>query len=236
MIPTVYHVAEVLSNDLIGEQVRYLKLKTLDPLPYEAGQFFMLRLRNAQGEYVERSYSAANFANEPVIEFVIRIEAQGQMTSIIDTLRPGDRLDMKGPFGRFGFGSLSDPVQKLVLIAGGVGVSPLRSMIQKSFHRGDTFPIQLFYGFRTPSDFLFREELEGYTSSGRFEIVPALSEASDTWSGATGYVSDCLEGKIFSPDSGAQCFLCGPPPMVKATREKLFSLGFDRKQVHVEAW
>ncbi len=217
MIPDHYYPAKIIHNQAIGEHVRWLRLETDEVITPEPGQFFMLRLANAEGELVERSYSIANFSNGKIFEFVIRIEPEGRMSSLIPQLKTGDRVHLKGPFGRFGF--IPQGALKLCLIAGGVGIAPIRSIIQKYAAQ---FKIQLFYGFRAHHDFLFEQELQSYG----FELITNTG----------GYISDSLEGKIFAPDLATHTFICGPPPMVKATREKLFTLGFDRNHVHVEAW
>jgi NAD(P)H-flavin reductase len=233
----IFHESEVISNDEAGAGVRHLIIRPPSHLAYEAGQFFMLRLMDDKGSTVERSYSVANYDESGQMEFVIRIEEHGQMTSLIDKLKTGDKIDMKGPFGRFGFGALPEQYDKLILIAGGVGISPLRSMIQKSFQRADQFPMQLFYGYRTLKDYLFQEELEKHAIKDRFSIVTAISEgAGAPDSENIGYISDFLEGQVFEPDATTHVCICGPPPMVKATRAKLFELGFERRNVHVEAW
>ncbi len=217
MIPDHYSPANVIHNQAIGEHVHWLKLETEEEIRTQPGQFFMLRLSNPKGELVERSYSIANSSNRKIFEFVIRIESEGRMSRLIPQLKVGDKMDVKGPFGRFG--EIPEGTKKIVFIAGGVGIAPIRSIIQKL--KG-TFLIQLFYGFRTAQDFLFEEEFKSYG----FEVVTNVG----------GYISDSLEGKVFAPDLATHAFICGPPPMVKATREKLFALGFDRNHVHVEAW
>jgi len=233
----IYFPATVLSNDLIGEHVRYLKISLEEAIPYQPGQFFMLRLRNALGDYVERSYSVANDSQGDLFEFVIRIEPHGQMSSIINTLVPGDRFDLKGPFGRFGISSLPAECSRLVLIAGGVGISPLRSMLLRSLREGALYGLQLFYGFRTPKDFLFREELEKFAKEQGLDLIVSVSEEpQEPWSGKQGFITDHLGDHMGEPNPGVQSFICGPPLMVKSSREKLFALGFDRRQVHVEAW
>lgn len=232
-----YQPASILSNTLLGESIRHLTIRPQMPVPFEAGQFFLVRLRDANGEFIERSYSVANYSSGDTLEFVIRIEPHGQMSRLIEPLQVGDTFDIKGPYGRFGFGALPQDFERLVLIAGGVGISPLRSMLQKSFHSAENYPIQLFYGFRAPNDYLFQSEFQQYAESGRLHIFPTISDASfPGWQGLKGYVMEHFEGKIFEPTPGTHSLICGPPPMVKATREKLFSMGFDRKNVHVEAW
>jgi len=235
---TSYQPATILSNDLLGNNIRHMIIAPQAPLPFEAGQFFLVRLRDEKGEYVERSYSAANYSDGKLIEFVIRIEPHGHMSRIIDTLKPGDSMDIKGPFGRFGFGGLPEDFERLVLVAAGVGISPLRSILQKTFQYDDTYPLQLFYGFRTPADYLFQKELESSVESGRLELFICLSEGTQFpgWEQQAGYVTDFFEGRIFEPSPGTHSLICGPPPMVKSTREKLFAMGHERKQVHVEAW
>jgi NAD(P)H-flavin reductase len=238
LITPSYQTAEVVSNVSIGENVQYLTVKPHEPLPFEAGQFFLMRLRDTVGELVERSYSAANFSDGGSIEFVIRVEPHGHMSPLISKLQPGALLDLKGPFGRFGFGALPEDCERLVLIAAGVGISPFRSMIQKSVLQQMSTPIQLFYGFRTPQDYLFADELNEYAQSGKITLLPCISDGAQYpgWEGMSGYVTDAFEGNIFEPGSGTHSLICGPPPMVKSTREKLFSMGHERKHVHVEAW
>lgn len=234
----VYHSSTILSNTLVGDQVRHLILKPEHALAYEAGQFFLLRLRHPQsGEYVERSYSAANFGPGETIEFVIRIESQGQMTSLIDQLVEGDQIDIKGPFGRFGSIDIPEDAQRLVLIGGGVGISPLRSVIQQQLQSDHPLPLQVFYGFRTPQDFLFQTELEAAAQQGRLQLVTAISqEGFPEWEGHRGYITEVLEGDLFPADPQTHAFICGPPAMVKATRQKLYDLGYQRPTVHIEAW
>jgi|CXWL01.1.fsa_nt_gi NAD(P)H-flavin reductase len=232
-----YQSATVLKNILIGDHVRHLTVELQEKIPHEPGQFFMLRLKCPSGEYVERSYSVASFSTTKQLEFVVRIEPHGQMSSLINHLEAGDQFDLKGPFGRFGFLSLPEKCQKLVLIAGGVGISPLRGVIQKSLTTKTSYDLQLFYGFRNIADFLFREELEAYAKDQRLTIVASVSEKTTTpWYGKDGYITEHLTPTIGEPVTGTQCFICGPPAMVKSTREKLFTLGFQRGQVHVEAW
>ena len=232
-----YHTAKVISNDLIGPKIRHLKIETSEQIKFEAGQFVMMRIRDDQGEFVERAYSIANYTESGPIEFVVRITPDGKMSQLIDDLRPRTQADIKGPFGKFGLNAITAGHDKIVLIAAGVGIAPMRSIIQRSFQRRDSFPIQLFYGFRASQEFLFQQEFEKYKSSGRFSLISAISEPGENNEGShKGYITGCLQGNIFLPDEKTQCFICGPPEMVKDCREKLYSLGFDRTQVHVEAW
>lgn len=236
-LSATYDQSKIISNDSLSESVRHLIIQPENFQKYKSGQFFMLRLRNQSGEYIERSYSVANYSEKEKLEFVIRIEPEGQMTSLIDKLNAEDSIDIKGPFGKFGFSALEGNPKKLVLIAAGVGLAPIRSMLQQTFGANDEYPIQLFYGFRFPENFLFRDELENYVSSGRLELITAASTKEDIdWKGNRGHILDFFKDKIFSPEEGSHCFICGPPAMVKESREKLFELGFERNQVHVEAW
>lgn len=233
-----YKTVKCVSNNLIGENVRHIILHPEEPLPFEAGQFFLVRLRDSDGELVERSYSIANYSQGDQIEFIVRIEPKGKMSTLINNFAPGDLMDVKGPFGRFGLAGLPDSAARLVLIAGGVGISPFRSILQKCFQLPDKKPIQLFYGFRTPQDFLFEAEFNEYKKTGRLEVIPCLSEGGQFpgWEKLSGHVTDFFDGRIFGPDEGTHSLICGPPPMVKSTREKLLAMGFERSHVHVEAW
>lgn len=227
----VFQSALIVSNVSIGESVRHVILKPVAPLPYQPGQFFIVRLKDEQGEHIERSYSAANWGTSGTLEFVVRIEPHGKMSGLIDHLKTDDKIEIKGPFGKFG--ELHAETKKIVLIAGGVGISPIRSMIHQWDRDGKQRNAQLFYGFRTTKDFLFREELEAYQD---LEILPSISEEDPNWSGAKGFIHEQLMGNVFPAESTTDAFICGPPVMVKAAREKLLELGYERKQIHVEAW
>ncbi|MDF2379117.1 MAG: FAD-binding oxidoreductase [Candidatus Gracilibacteria bacterium] len=229
-----FHTADVISNESVGEHVRYLVITPPTSFEYHPGQFFILRLRDANGENVERSYSAANWDDSGQLQFVVRIEEHGQMSSLIDKLENGDQIDIKGPFGRFG--DVPDDTKKLILIAGGVGISPIRGILQKTVKNQDDFPVQVFYGFRTGDDFLFQDEIMTAAEAERVSVIPAISEADAEWTGNTGYIHESLEGTVVEPGEGVHAYICGPPPMVKAARQKLYDLGFERGAVHVEAW
>ncbi len=220
---------------MIGDQVRYLVLRPETPISYLPGQFVMLRLKNADGNLVVLSFSLANWDDSGQLEFVIRIDPKGQMTPLIDELQAGEQIDVKGPFGHFG-AEMDDRCNKVVFIAGGVGISPLRGLALKAFADKSSFPMQLFYGFRSGSDYLFQSELEQLATDERLELYPAISEEDPAWEGATGYIHENLDGKIFKAAEGVHCFICGPPLMVKATRNQLLEMGFERSAIHVEAW
>lgn len=233
-----YQPAIVLDNSSLQTSVRHLTLGVSESLGFIPGQFFLLRLKGLDGEFVERSYSAANFNDGKTLEFIIRIESKGKMSGLINQLKPNDIIDIKGPFGRFGFQSLPNDFKKLVLIAGGVGIAPFRSMLKKILNDMVKNPIQLFYGFRTPEDFLFQSELEAMKRDLPLSFTTAISEESDSgsWTGHRGYIADFLSPTIFPPDHHTYALLCGPPPMVKAAREKLSALGYAKTHVHLEAW
>lgn len=233
-----YQTARVLINTLLNAGVRHIKICPHSPFPFIPGQFFLLRLRGKDGEYVERSYSAANFSSGDILEFVIRIEPHGKMSALIDQLKTNDVLDIKGPFGKFGFQSVPEDFRKLALVAGGVGIAPFRSMLQRMQSRDITAKIQLFYGFRTPNDFLFQSELEGMKRNFPFSIITAISEVKQpsSWTGHQGYIADFLSPTIFPPDHYTYALLCGPPPMVKTAREKLAAIGYAKTHIHLEAW
>ena len=194
-----------------------------------------------------------------MLEFIIRLEPHGKMSEHIAHLNVGDTLNIKGPFGRFGECHIASPTE-LIFIAGGVGIAPIRSMIQ--YHVGkrteeqenhpalslepSTFPhtgsqthipkLSLYYAFRNPTEYLFREELESLANSGQLtQLITSSSEQDPDWSGNTGYITDHLRPHLTHTPTQA-VFLCGPPPMVDSVRKLLSEMGYDRRQIHLEAW
>jgi NAD(P)H-flavin reductase len=206
------------------------------PIPFRAGQFVLLNHTTADGSSIERSYSIANApAKDNHLEFVIRLVPNGAMSTVIKTIRIGQEVTIKGAFGRFGeIGS--DLKNGIICIAGGVGISPIRSIIQSQIASSNHPPLSLFWGFRTPKDYLFQSELEQYKAQGHLQrLEVSISDESSDWSGHKGYCHHLVQQQLRVVSEKA-IFICGPPPMVDETKKVLLEMGFNRKQIHLEAW
>jgi propane monooxygenase reductase subunit len=142
----------------------------------------------------------------------------------------GDRLRVTGPFGVF---TLRDnPGADLVFVGGGAGMAPILSLLRSMAERGIDRKATFYYGARRRHDLCFEDELRALEEKlPNFRYVPALSEPGDDgWAGETGFVTDVLR-KAGLDLTGADAYVCGPPPMVEAALELLPALGVDGKRV-----
>jgi ferredoxin-NADP reductase len=110
----------------------------------------------------------------------------GDFTNRIASATPGQRVFLDGPYGAFTADSAS--ADMLVLIAGGIGVTPMMSIIRTFADKGDKRPLRLLYGSRTYDEITFREELELLAGRAQLKVVHVLRNPHEGWSGESGYV------------------------------------------------
>lgn len=232
-LPIADATVEVVSNDHVTHDMRHLVVRLVEPGTFK---FF-------PGQYVDfavpgtdetRSFSMANTSSVESgrLEFVIRIYPGGLFSQFLDTkVALGDRLRVTGPYGMFTLRNAPDA--DLVFVGGGAGMAPilalLRSMAERGIERRATF----YYGARGRGDLCFEDELRGLEARlPGFRYVAALSEPGDDdgWDGETGLITDVV-ARHESDLSGADAYVCGPPPMVEAAVDLLPALGVDERRV-----
>ncbi|SEA46470.1 NADH:ubiquinone reductase (Na(+)-transporting) subunit F [Microbulbifer marinus] len=207
-------------------------------------------------EPVRRSYSMANapgesMANAPVeamsgncIVLNVRIQPPpqdngavpgGVGSSYMFNLQPGDQLKVSGPFGNF---HAADTDREMVIIGGGAGMAPLRSIIVDQLrNRGSDRKISFWYGARSLREVFYADEFHQLaTEHSNFCWRLGLSEprAEDNWSGASGFISDIVAEQYLRdhPQIGnCEFYLCGPPPMLKACIAMLTQLGVTEDRI-----
>jgi propane monooxygenase reductase component len=225
---------EVESTEPVTHDMRHLVLKLVEPekLAYFAGQYFDITI---PGTEQSRSFSVANTptADSSRLEFVIRVYPDGLFSTFLDQqLTVGDRLDLVGPFGVF---TLRDGRESdMVFVGGGAGMAPILSVLRSLAERGTSRKATYYYGARRKRDLCFEKELFALEESlPNFHFVPALSEPDDDgeWDGEVGLITDVVT-RHEKDLTGADCYVCGPPPMVEAAMEALASLGADEKHIY----
>jgi propane monooxygenase reductase subunit len=229
-------VAEVVSNEPVTHDMRHLVLRLVEPkeIAFWPGQYVDIAL---PGTDAIRSFSMANVSSKESgqLEFVIRVYPDGLFSEFLATrLAVGDRLDITGPFGVFTLRDGRD--SDLVFVGGGAGMAPILSVLRSLAERGSTRKATYYYGARTQRDLCFEDELHALTERlPNFRFVPALSEAveGEAWEGETGLVTDVVR-RHETDLSGADSYVCGPPPMVEAAMDVLTSLGAPEKNIYYD--
>ncbi len=205
------------------------------PFAFEPGQFLTVAA-NVDGKVVKRSYSIASSpCCQGWCEITVK-HARGGVVSghLHERVKVGDVLEAWGPYGRFTFRGHESP--QVVMIAGGVGVTPLMSSIRFLTDQSWVGDIHLVYAAARLDGVIFREELDYLVKRHpNLHVTLVLSdEPSASWSGARGFVTPELLARTV-PDLGAhRIHLCGPPPMMDAVEQALAQLGVPPGQVHTE--
>ena len=167
--------------------------------------------------------------NEEYMEFSIK--KCGCVTEVIHSLEVGAQITVRGPYGR------NFPVEEdfkgkdLLFIAGGIGLAPLRSVINYVRHyRKNYGKVVIVYGARSKDDLVDIEEIQTeWMNEENVEVYLTIDRPQDDWDGHVGFVPAYVKELVLNPNMTA--VLCGPPIMIKFTLAGLLELGFDKSNV-----
>jgi ferredoxin-NADP reductase len=207
------------------------------PFAYEAGQYLNLAL-TIDGTRVNRSYTIASSPTRGGhCEISVKRAPDGYGSRHLHgTWREGDRVAVSAPAGAFTF--VPGEARRVVLIAGGIGITPLLSMIRSLTDRCWAGDIFLLYAVRTVADIAFRDELEWLARRHpNLHVRIVVSRDPDTpWSGARGSITRELIAGFVPELTRGPVYLCGPAPMMTAMREILVGMGVPDAEVLQEAF
>ncbi|GHB83163.1 hypothetical protein GCM10010306_092220 [Streptomyces umbrinus] len=199
-----------------------------DALDFLPGQYVNIAVPGADQS---RSYSFSSGPNQRRLSFLVRIVPGGAMSGYLtERARVGDRLEFTGPMGSFYLRELARPS---LLLAGGTGLAPLLSMLERMIQQPPAHPVHLLYGVTTDQDLVHLDTLEDYA-----EVIPGLTFdycVADPASTARnkGFVTRLMDaGTLHEGD--VDVYLCGPPAMVEAVRAHITSLGVTPANFHYE--
>jgi len=204
--------------------VNLYRVQMTKPVSYSPGQFFMVSLWGVG----EVPISIASLQErKDTIEFCIR--KAGFVTGAIHSLKEGETLWLRGPYGN-GFSTDSVLGRDVVVVAGGIGIVPLRPIIQWFIKkRTDVKSVTLLYGSRTPDDVVFTDEVEEWRKGG-IKVVVTVDRGRSGWTGNVGLVTTLWhEARINYKESVA--FICGPEIMIRAAMQDLFFFGMPDESI-----
>lgn len=191
------------------------------------GQFNMLYIHGVG----EVPISVSDISSEDrVIAHTVRFA--GSVTYAFSTIRDGDTLGFRGPYG-FGW-PLDLAVKKdLLLICGGIGLPPLRPVIREVARNRDLYGrLFILYGARTPKDLLYRHEYVDYLSIRDAELHLTVDNPDIEWRGNVGVVTNLIK-RIEVDPSNAYAFICGPEIMMKYAIRELLEKGFRTNRIYL---
>jgi predicted ferric reductase len=198
---------------------------------FQPGQFAWFVFGRSPFSLTHHPFSFSSSAESGEVE--VAIKALGDFTSTVRELEPGTRVYVDGPHGVFSIDQDEGP--GFALIAGGVGIAGLISMLRTMADRHDVRPVLLFYGNRDWDDVAFRDELAQLNDRLDLTLVHVLERPPAGWEGETGYVTaDVLRRHLPAGYRRFQYFICGPDPMMDAAEAALGALGVPAERVHTE--
>jgi ferredoxin-NADP reductase len=214
--------------------VRTIELDIPDWMSHRAGQHLDIRLTAEDGYVAERSYSIASAPDEPVAITVERLEDGEVSPYLTEDLRAGDEIEVRGPIGGYFVWPWQDPASPLLLVAGGSGVVPFRSILRHRSDIGNTTPTRLLYSARSLPDVIYRAELDA-TSNGVEVSYTLTRQQPPGWTGHSGRVNDALLHEVAWPlEQRPLAYICGPTAFVESVAAALVGLGYPGDRVKTE--
>jgi ferredoxin-NADP reductase len=231
-----WQLARVL--ELVEETPRCtsLILEPPDWPGHRAGQHVDVRLTAEDGYQAQRSYSIASGPEDAQLLLTIERLDDGEVSPyLVDELRRGDELELRGPIGGYFVWERSSG-GPLLLIAGGSGVVPLRAMLRHHVATGGDAAARLLYSTRSLDEVLYRHELESLTSDPGVGVHVALTRAwPEDWEGHRGRISpELLRNVSWPPDEHPLIYICGPTGFVEAIAGQLVEAGHDPRAIRTE--
>ncbi len=231
-----YRVVDVVQESHNVYTLKFQPSKGTEPLQYLPGQFHFITLhREAHMPVEEHPFTISSSPSQKDI-ISSTIKFSGDFTSTIHQTKPGHKVLIDGAYGRFSY-TLFPEENKLVFIAGGIGITPFRSMLH---HIKDTHAekeVMLIYSNRTQKDIVFLEELTELEKDlfPNLKITHILSRPSESWTGQTGKLNGERIKQLCESDFYSRSFyICGPPRMTDKLASELQHSGIHYSQIHLE--
>jgi ferredoxin-NADP reductase len=225
-------VVEVLSET---PRVKTIAFDVRDWAGHRAGQHVDVRLTAEDGYQAERSYSIASAPNGTRLDLTVVRIADGEVSPYLaDELRPGDRIELRGPVGGY---FVWEPAQggPLLLVAGGSGIAPLMAMIRLRVAAGSDADTRLLFSSRGWDDIIYREELERLKGNGLTVVHTLTSSQPPGWTGYARLVDAEMLAEVGpSPAERPHVYVCGPTPFAEAVTEALVLLGHAPQGIKIE--
>lgn len=201
-------------------ELAFTDTKHNESFTYQPGQFMMVSVPHC-GE------APISFASSPTRPGTIHLSVRraGKLTGAMHDMPKGAIVGLRGPYGRpFPMDDLKG--KDLLFVAGGIGLAPLRSVINGCMDKRDDFgKITILYGSRTPSDIAFQADIEEWQQQPNVTCLLTVDEIESGWDGSVGVVTTLLD-QIDMDTKSSVALVCGPPMMIRFVLADLSKRGF----------
>jgi NAD(P)H-flavin reductase len=226
----VYAPATAALEDVIAETptIRTFVLRPAEPMPFRAGQFVQLTLPGVG----EAPFTPSSSPHEPD-RIEVTVLKTGRVTDALHEVEPGAELGLRGPFGR-GY-----PLEKLegkevLVVGGGVGLAPLRSLILAMMAEIGKFKrLSIKYGARLPDELLYRSSYDEWRQHDRVDFAETIDVPAPGWDGHVGLVTSLLTDDLGIDIANSYAVSCGPAIMLRFVTLRLIELGYQPEQIYL---
>ncbi len=238
--PTAWPIFEaaLLGRELVADRTMTFWFAKPAHWTYRAGQFVDITLLDAPETDAKgntRGFSISSAPDEDVIMITTRLRDTA-FKRVLQTMPLGTSVKIEGPFGDLRLHHADRPA---VVLTGGIGITPFRSILVQAIRDGGLpYPVVVFYANRRPEDAAFLDELANLAQhDGHLTFVPTMSDMSRSeaeWEGERGRVDRSMLDRHVDRASGAIYYLTGPPGMVHGLRTMLVESGIDEDEIRTE--
>jgi len=198
---------------------------------YKAGQFMFVTIPSEDGE-LKKHFTISSSPTEPDFIELTKKLTGSSYSNALDSLQIGEKAKIDAPYGKFTF---DKKIKKMVMLSGGIGITPLRSMCKYSTDMQLENNILLLYGNKTVEDIVYKEEFDYLQKkNNNLKVIYTLNNPPSKWEGYTGYIDAELIKKEVSDYASRVFYICGPPAMVKAMKKLLQELKISLEKIKTE--
>ncbi|MDX9958091.1 MAG: FAD-binding oxidoreductase [Spirochaetia bacterium] len=239
IIPAEYleiqeYAGEISKSDSATTDIKKIRIKLDSPesISYKPGQYVQIKVKSEEG----LDFRAYSMASDPLdqgeIELNVKLIPDGLGSGYLHGLKPGDGVEFSGPYGDFYL--RTDSTRKIICVAGGVGLAPLKSIIAWWKNNQNDRTCELYYGSRSIKDLYDHDLFESIAKENpTFTYVPALSMEDPSWTGEKGFIHHVLD-RVLKEGEKSEAYLCGPPIMIDAVTEVLLKHGVPKGKIYYD--
>lgn len=229
--------APLLEREMVAERTMSFRWRKPAGWNYRAGQFIDITLHDppetdAEGD--TRGFSISAAPCEDVIQITTRLRDTA-FKRVLQSVPLGTSMKLEGPFGDF---RLHHALRPAVLLAGGIGITPFRSMLVEAIRTGSLpYRVVLFHANHRPVDAAFNTELRTLAEADpNFEFVPVMTalQPSEAWDGERGHIDASMLKRHIADGADPIYYIAGPPGMVRGLRDTLTGMAIDEDNIRTE--
>jgi ferredoxin-NADP reductase len=203
--------------------------------PYKSGQVALLFPEEGNPS-LRHAFSIASSPTEDLLMLTTKIRTDSPYKTRLNALKQGDVVTLMGPGGQFGL--LEQPTNQIILLGGGIGITPFRSIIKYATDNILPNKVTLLYSNKTPEDIVYKREWEEYAKQNpNLTIIHTITRPSDSkseWKGRVGRIdANLIREHVENPEK-AFYLVCGPPSLVTELASVLAEMGINTSQIKVE--